>query len=448
MTLQMTILALAWYAFLGVIIYYFQKTTRFLTNWNTFTLFLVTVLLFHGVYVPFSLGINLDSGHIVDSVDLVIFIMNLIVMYIFLILGAVTVRSIFPLTSFVENRVVPRLGVNPIFFWSAFVVAVGLLLYKLSMADIRLGLMSFFLKDASGNFSDARHVFGQSTASGNSLLLYLANISDFAFLPLMLFVLYFAKHAKKKRIFTLLFWGLCVLVFYQSIISGHKAAPVMILIGLFICRFLRTGGFEIRGSFLKIALLSTAVLVVIMPFLYQAQYKDLSYFEALHSVWYRIAIEPNRVLQLYFSTYPEKHDFMLGTSSQMIAALTGVSAIPPHSYIPRAIFGQFRTTWNAIFIADAWADLAYFGTIFSSFFVGILLQFYNSWFARTEKTCLAMGTYVALIISTSKLAAAGLFSSLLTFGVLSTFFCYLIVKELPWIKSLNTVANNSASIQE
>jgi len=43
-----------WYIFAGVCVFLFQKLTRCFSQWNTFTLFLIFLLLFHGIHVPFT----------------------------------------------------------------------------------------------------------------------------------------------------------------------------------------------------------------------------------------------------------------------------------------------------------------------------------------------------------------------------------------------------------
>jgi len=109
--------------------------------------------------------------------------------------------------------------------------------------------------------------------------------------------------------------------------------------------------------------------------------------------------------------------------------------MPPNSYIPKMLFGKWRTTWNAIFIGDAWADYAYLGTFLFSLTVGILLQLYNVWFARSKKTVFVQATYVALIVNALTLAFVGMLASFLSFGVVSIFIFYIFSKELTWLGS-------------
>jgi len=305
----------------------------------------------------------------------------------------------------------------------------------LKTATIHLDLLSFFSRSISPQeYKAARVLFGKTTSSEGNILLYLANIASLTFIPFILFVFYLARDIKKGVFFKCGFWAILVLLLYHSLVSGHKASVLFIIVGLFICHSLKNGDVSFKKSLRQPLILAAMMFFVLLPFLYTVQYNNLSYWDALYSVWSRVTIEPNRVLQLYYYTYPEQHDFLLGTSSQWVGKVVGASSMPPHSYIPKMVFGQWRTTWNAIFIGDAWADFAYIGTVLFSITVGILLQLYNVWFARSRKTILVQATYVALIINALTLATAGMLAAFLSFGLLSVFILYLFSKELMWLQ--------------
>jgi hypothetical protein len=102
----------------------------------------------------------------------------------------------------------------------------------------------------------------------------------------------------------------------------------------------------------------------------------------------------------------------------------------PERFIPILYRGTtYVSSWNAAFIGTAWADFGYPGVILESFLVGLLLQGYASWFARAGKTALVMGTQVGLIIAATRVSEVSLTVSLLTYGLLSTFVLYLLVKS-------------------
>jgi len=429
--------AILWYLFLGWVVYQFQKHTRCFTTWNTFTLFLSLAILSHGINVPFSMSVNKALGVAISDGALVQFAANLVLMYVSILLGVLLVNRAFRYTPTQKFTPDPKLGINPLVFWPVVILFNILLIYKLKTATINLDLFSFFSQSLSPEeYKAARVLFGKTTSSEGSLLLYFANIASLAFFPCLLFVFYLARDIKKNVIITGVFWATLVLLIYHSLVSGHKASVLFVIVGLLICHNFKKGNISFAKTLKLPLVLAGVTFFLLLPFLYAVQYSYLNYWEALYSVWYRLTIEPNRVLQLYYYTYPEHHDYLLGTSSQWVARVVGTSVMPPHSYIPKMVFGQWRTTWNAIFIGDAWADFAYAGTVLFSLTIGILLQLYNIWFSRSKKTVLVQATYVALIINALTLATAGMLASFLSFGLLSVFVLYLFSKELIWLKEL------------
>lgn len=418
----------------------FQRSTKCFTVINTFTLFITLVFVFHGINVPFSIGINPKLGVQISTESLVTYILNLVVMYVCMLGGILMVDAISHGAARRERRIrfVPTLGANPLLFWPVVISLTALMVYKLYAATTILNPLSLLLGDiAPENYQVARLLFGKTTASANSFAHYLANIGGAALLPFLAFVFYFAKEMIKTGWYSIAFWSLAALNIYHGVVSGHKGTALFFLIGLFVCHYVRHNGLSLKLDLLKTFVFVAFILLAAVPFLFTIQY-DIGYGQALYNTWFRLTMEPNRVLQLYFDTYPEKHDFLLGASSQMVASFAGADAIPPHTFIPRQLFSKFHTTWNCVFIGDAWADFGYLGTIGTSFLVGMLLQAYNLWFSLARKTSLVMGAYVALIINCAKLAASGLFTSLMTFGVLSTFLCYALISELRWLRREGT----------
>lgn len=426
--------AIFWYSFLVFIAFQFQKRTKCFTNWNTFTIFLLLTFISHGIYVPFTLSINKDFGVDITNSQLMNFIINLFLMYIFILVGMVLTNKKFRFVPDFSFKLPEKIGVNPLVFWPLLILMVALLVYKLRLVITQYNLASFILRTLSPEeYKAARIYFGQSGASSNSFVLYIVNVAAFAFFPLAIYSLYFIKHFKKQLIFKVLFWLVLVLVCYHAFLSGHKASLIIIFLGILICQSIMKHGLYLGYIFKRLAMAGFLIFFAVIPYLYMIQY-DGGYLDGVYRGWYRLAVEPNRALQLYYYTYPEKHSFLLGTSSQLIGKIVGVSSTPPHTYIPKEVFDSNYTTWPAIFIADSWADFGFLGTIFSSFIVGFLLQFYNVWFAQSNKSALALGTFVALIISCNTLARVGLFTSFLTYGVISTFIIYLFSRELSWLR--------------
>jgi oligosaccharide repeat unit polymerase len=428
----MEVLAISWYLFLAIVIYWFQKETKCFSSWNTFTLFMGFTLLHHGIYVPFSLSCP-TGGFIVPNYVSITFIINLIIMYVFLLLGVIFINlthKFNPYNTDTEIKITGN-GHNPLSMWPVVIISTILLAYVLSAATIKMDLLNFVSRAMSSQeYRQARDLFSKSTAYNRGPVFYFVAIASFALFPLLIYFFYFAKKHKNRLIYTVCFYVLLFLLLYKNLISGHKSTSLMILIGIFICYCIKNAGLGFSLFNKKMFFVLLGLFIVAAPYLYMVQYPETGYIKALYQVWHRLAIDPNRGVQLYYYVYPDIHPHLFGASSHLVAKFLGHSVLPPHTYIPVKVFGTQDTTWNCIFIGDAWADFGILGTVVTSFVVGALLQWYNVLFSRLKKTALVLGTYVALILAASKLSHCGLLTSFLTFGVVSSFLFFLVLKDI------------------
>jgi hypothetical protein len=258
---------------------------------------------------------------------------------------------------------------------------------------------------------------------------YVAAVACHSFLPGVFYFLMFRSVAKKLNIFWLVIVGALLLT--NGVSSGHKSLLVMFLIGAYIAFQIGWLKGRIRVfSAGNITLLACTVLLV--TYLYTAQYKGTSFTEALEMTWYRSALEPNRGLQLYFYVYPNIIGHLFGASSRVISAILGIEATPPHTAIPLEVFGQHGTGWNVVFIGDAWADFGWFGVLGSSLVTGLLLQYYNITFDRVRPTAWSKAVQASLVVFSAKLAQVSLLTSLLTFGVGLIVIIYLLTRRMVW----------------
>jgi hypothetical protein len=173
-----------------------------------------------------------------------------------------------------------------------------------------------------------------------------------------------------------------------------------------------------------------AALFVVIPLFYMMQ-GEKTYGSAMFWAAERIFLEPARALQLYFETYPAIHPFLYGTSTHAIAVLVGEKDyVTPSVYIPTQVLGIENTSYPSPFIGEAWADFGYFGVVLASIAVGFLLQIYNVWFFNQRKPKLEeVALFISIILATIHLEASNLLTSLFSYGMLSSFIIYRMIRS-------------------
>jgi hypothetical protein len=226
--------------------------------------------------------------------------------------------------------------------------------------------------------------------------------------------------------------------------SSHKQPLIFVPALLVFSSLLLRSGFSIdRRVLLRMLLVLGLLIIVVLPALYFLQ-GGVSLVDSLFWGAYRVLLEPQRCLQLFFEVYPNERAFLYGTSSRLIATLAGIEEhVPPSVLIAREILGMGETSFPALFIGEAWADLGFLGVAGYSAFVGFLLQSYNNWFYTVRFHPLERSaTFAAIILAVTHLLENNLFTCFFTFGLLSLFLIYMLIR-----KSRRRVATSPHAIE-
>ncbi len=433
-------LAIGWYVFLICVLWAFQHLTRCFTYLNVFSLFVLFLVIRYGITVPFDNDVNWWFARIsISNEALVRFYVSLVMMYLFLLIGISLGIHLFgnadiePETFHTEMRkkLLPA-GINWALFLPVLTIGVGLVVvYHLrstySLTDLLSGALS------ASDYRMGRIEYGSEILYSNSWALRLASISRFGLFPLFIFTLYFLK--ERHTAWYGLFIFVLVVGIVAGLLSGQKSPALLLMIGLGLAILLRKGQLRLNLLDWRILISLGVGILVILPFLYRLQYPYLEYDQALEATFYRLTSEYDRSLQLYFEIYPDVRPFQYGASASLINSLLG-NNIPtdmlPERFIPTYYLGPtYPNTWNAVFVGYAWADFGFVGVVLESVIVGILLQWDARWFSRARKTALVMGTQVSLMLAATKISEVALTAGLLSFGLLSSFLVYVIVRKYP-----------------
>jgi hypothetical protein len=427
---------IAWFLFLITILWAFQRVTCWFTQLNIFSLFLVFFIMRHGLTVPFDHTVNQwYAGIDLSPAAYCRFYISLVLMWVCLLGGAwfgrIALGSVqidpkkFEQTM--RQSVLPA-GVNWLFLVAVLVGAAFVLTFEMQFKASPWKLLAGGM--TSAEYRAMRDSYGAATLYSASLGNHIASIVRFGLFPSFICTLYFlSSRGWLWRLLFLFMLGLGLLVGFMS---GQKGASVFLLISLGVAYYYNTGRLKIQLRNWRIWLLGVGGVVVV-SLLYGVQYPGKSFNWALHATIYRLTSESDRSLQLYFQIYPDVQPFLHGRSSGIVDSILGLN-MPvdqaPERFIPTYYLGpDYLNTWNGAFIGVAWADFGYAGVVAESLFVGLLLYTYAYWFSRTRKTALVMGTQVGLIMAATRISEVALTANLLSFGLLSSFLVYWVVKS-------------------
>lgn len=428
-------LTFAWFAFLLLVLWGLQRLTHWLTQLNIFTLAIGFLVLRHGVTVPFDHTVNQwYAGIDVSPQAYVRFYSSLVLMwvgilasvtYAHLVLGGIRTNPA-EFRQTLRGQPLPG-GVNWAFL-AIVVISAGLVaFYQLRFDANLLALLTG--KMSSADYRAMRDSFGVDTHYSTGLGQRLANIARFGLMPTLVGILFFlSPRALFWRVLFALVLGLNFLI---GLRSGQKGASIFLLVTLALAYYYRSGRVTLRLANWRLWLMGASGLLAIVM-LYRVQYPQQDFLWAWRATTYRLTSEADRSLQLYYEIYPDVHPFMQGRSSGLVNTVLGEQVSPddlPERFIPIHYLGpEYLNTWNGAFIGVAWADFGYYGVILESLLVGGLLYVYAWWFRRTRKTALVLGTQVGLLMASTRLSEVALTASLLSFGLLSGFAVYVVVR--------------------
>ncbi len=428
LTFSLNSAAIAWWLFLVIVVFVFRRCVGY-KQVNTFSIFLPLTLATNGILVPLSQQLNeqITAFQITKFSD---YRLGLALMYASMPMGiliANAFRRKDRLSDF-ELQGADVVG-NPrgVKVYLAVVLLISLVsIGQIYVSGLGFDLYSYVtLKMDYLDYAAHRYGFAEATR-GWSYFLY--NKLPYGIAPLSVIMIWNARGLEvwKKAVF------LAVLT-VAILQTGHKMPLIVLVAYLVLSRVLINSHFKVSKTALwsGLAVLLVAVFVVI-PLFYMMQGEE-TYGSAMFWAVERIFLEPARGLQLYFETYPGIHPFLHGTSTHAIAVLVGTKDyVTPSVYIPNEVLGIENTSFPVLFIGEAWADFGFLGIFAASVVAGFLLQIYNVWFFNQRKPKLeAVALFISIVLATIHLEASNLLTSLFSYGMLSSFIVYQMIRRCP-----------------
>ena len=412
---------MAWWIFLLGTWFVFRRCVGY-KQVNTFSVFLPLTLATNGLLVPLSQQLNeqITAFQITKFND---YWLGLALMYASMPLGIVLANAFKRKSqlSDVELQDIDVVGNHRrvgIYLLIIFLISL-LSIVQIYASGLSFDLYSYVtLKMDYATYEAHRYSFADATSG---LPYYLYNKLPYGLAPLGIIMVWNARGSKGWQ--KVAFLGVLAFAILQT---SHKMPLIVLAACLVLSRALIRWRFRLSKPVIwsGVAVLLVTVFVVI-PLFYFMQ-GEQQYTSALFWSIERVFLEPTRILQLHFETYPSIHPFLHGMSTRTIASVFGVkNYIPPSLYIPNEVLGIENTSFPALFIGEAWADFGYFGVVAISIIVGFLLQIYNVWFFNQRRPRLEEAAlFISIILSTIHLQASNFFTTLLTYGMFSSFLIY------------------------
>jgi oligosaccharide repeat unit polymerase len=428
LTFSLNSATLAWGLFLLFVFFVFRRCVGY-KQVNTFSIFLPLTLATNGILVPFSQQLN-EQMTAFEITKFSAYWIGLALMYATMPLGILIANGFRNKDQLSDAELQwadvvgsPR-GVR---IYLVIVLLISLIsIVQIYASGLGFDLYSYFtLKMDYLDYAAHRYDFAEATR-GWPFFLY--NKLPYGLAPLSIIIAWNARGWEKWK--KAVFLGILTIAILQT---GHKMPLIMLMACLILSGALIQSRFRISRTVIWVGLaVLLAAMFVVIPIFYMMQGEE-TYGSAAFWAAERIFLEPARGLQLYFETYPAIHPFLHGASTGAIANLFGVKDyVTPSLYIPNQVLGIENTSFPVLFIGEAWADFGYWGIALSSVAAGFLLQIYNVWFFNQKKPRLEeVAVFISIVLSTIHLQASNLLTSLFSYGMLSSFLIYLVIRRCP-----------------
>ena len=425
-----------WYAYLLLVVVCLQRLTHLFTELSLFTVVFGFFLLRYGITVPFDNDVNFTfTGIEMSQVALARFYKSLVVMYAFLVLGIFVGRI--GLGSGITNirRFRAEMGYS---LHSGFgagkmvcfaILTIVLIIFFQINSEVSVWDLLSGKVDAI-QYRQNREASGMATHFSLGPAYRLASIARIGLLPMFVATLFLVRN--KGLIWKWMFWGMTALGMVAGLLSGQKTPAIFLILAVALAMYLRRGDLRLKRMLMPFVGLALVMLFCALPYLYKIQYPQLDYETRFQLTLFRLTSEYDRSLQLYFQIYPDIKPHTHGMSSTLIRSFLGGSTdeMEPERFIPTYYLGDdYKNTWNAGFIGQAWADWGYWGVAGVSLGLGLLLQVFAVWFRRSKKTALTLGTQVSLMIAGTRLSEVGYTACLLNYGLLSSFLVSFFLRK-------------------
>lgn len=213
---------------------------------------------------------------------------------------------------------------------------------------------------------------------------------------------------------------LTLLVMLAKLSQYNKSGPIIFALQiLFVVNYAKKLKFGIGVWHLKIFLMGLIAIVGVTAVVNS----DGSWILTLFSAFDRVFMIPNEVIFEYFYSIPEHLEFSYGSGISWISFFTTSSsqeAVATYWKVGEIVRGEFGSTSNSFFIADAWSEFSWYGIVAFSIFAGWLIRWYDHQIVRWGTSPVAIALVVSAYNGAYTLGTTALTTAMLTGGLVLT----------------------------
>jgi len=240
---------------------------------------------------------------------------------------------------------------------------------------------------SAGNAIDRRDLRFTSNASSS----YALDVVVAVFAPFVCFYLFAQWKATRQRTFAIACAVLALSIVLFRAATFQKFPWAFFLLQMLIVHQLT------RRLSMNLAWIvgAAAMIIVTLGVAASIAYPERDIPSIGNYLLYRVAFITNEGVYQTFYVYPDYLPHTGGYNIGLVQSLFGlVPRIPAYSVVA-AFFGSPDSTYNSLFIADAWVDFGWPGVLLTSILVGAFVKFSDLFFFQFGKSPLCIAGLTA-----------------------------------------------------
>lgn len=339
----------------------------------------------------------------------------LMLMWVCLLAGLELPRWLFPRAFVAARRASAswndeplREGFAPGSLCKPVAIAVLVLLAIDLVAEGQLGKVAAYY--GSGGLLEDQAQFRQDEGGSR---LYLVNILVLTIAPFLSMVLLCEAVRLKNWRARAVFAAAFAIVLLAKLSTLQKSPAAIYLLQMCLAWWLIRSNRPKPGTLLGAA----AVFLLAMIPLSLAAFPGIEFVDLLGYFYRRIIEAPQETLEDYFAVYPGQIDFLYGLGFRWLHALIGTGEYVGSSLVVATLHESEGASFNAVFIADSWADFGFAGIALSSIGLGIVARLVDLYAYGLGKTSASVSILASMLFAAIYVASASFAAALITAGL-------------------------------